>query len=421
MATTRTTGTNQLKAENQRLRAENERLRQLAQDPQASGASPPSHWLRQLGVVVCAILAVVVLVAGNVLFWTGNTIVKNDRFTEAVSPVIRDKEVQQALAGYTTTQLYKNVDVTKTVQDALPPQAEFLAPTIASQLQDFTKDALGKVLANDKFQSTWNDVLSKAQVKFIDTVRQSGGNGVIDLNDLYQQISDSLKGTKLSFLADKQLPDQIGSIQVASGSGIQILHTVIVNIDMWEWLALLLFVVFAGLAIFLARRRRRMVVRLCLYFAAGMLVTLLALGVVREVVAGKVDGAYAEAVRHAVQIVLHALVVQTATLLAAFVLVAVVAWLTGPGRGARYVQGRVQLLFAGKLHHALFGEHENAFTRWVGRYKHLLEWIVVGVVAVLMLITRLTPRALVLYALLVAVVVLGIELLAAPERQRQRV
>jgi hypothetical protein len=258
-------------------------------------------------------------------------------------------------------------------------------------------------------------VQSKAQAKFIATVKQSGGNGVIDSNDLYQQLSGSLKDTKLSFLAGKQLPAKVGSIQVVSGNGIRLLHDVIVHIDTWRVLAILLFLICAGLSIYLARRRRKMVVFLSLYCAAGLLVTLLALRVTREGIAGKVAAMYADAARQAVQIVSHPLVVQTTTLLVAFLLVALVAWLSGSSRRAKYMQGRVQLLLAGKLHHALFGERENAVTRWIGRYKHYLEWVVVIVVAILALFTRLTLKALVLYVIVTVLLVLIIELLGAPK------
>ncbi len=412
-----TGGTTKLKAENERLLLENARLRQQLDTPSpVPGKHPVRRSIRGLAATLLLALAIALLVAGNLLFWAGGTVVDNDRYSQTMAPLIRNHAVQQAVASYTTSQLYQNVDVTQQVQNALPPQADFLAPTIASQLRGATQTTLEKVLANPQFQDRWNQAQSKAHARFIATVKQSGGDGVINLNELYQQLSGSLAGTKLAFLAGKQLPSKVGSIQVASGEQIRVLHQVIGHINTWRIVAILLFLLCAAASVYLARRRRHMVIRLGLLSAAALLATLIAGRITREAVAAQVQPAYADATRQAVQIVLHPLVVQTTVLLCLFALVALVAWLTGPSRAAVYVQGRVQLLFAGKLHHALLGEHESGLTRWVGRHKRLLQWAAIVVAALLMLATRLTPTALVWYVVVVVLAVLLIELLGAPEQ-----
>jgi len=409
--------TAELKAENERLELENERLRrQLLTAPRASRRSNLARGLRGLSAAVLAALAVALLVAGNLLFWGGNTVVDNDRFTQAVAPLIRNHAVQQAVASYTTAQLYNNVDVTGQVQNALPPRADFLAPTIASQLRGSTQTALEKVLARPQFQDRWNQALARSHARFITTVKQSGGDGVIDLHELYQSLSGSLAGTKLAFLAEKQLPSKVGDIQVASGGQIRTLHQIITHISTWRILAILLFLLCAAASVYLARRRRHMVIRLSLLCAAALLATLIAGRITRETIAAQVQPAYGEATRQAVQIVLHPLVVQTSLLLCLFLLVAVVAWVSGPSRTAAFVQDRVHMLLAGKLHHSLFGERENAFTRWIGRNKRILQCLAVAVVVLLMLVTQLTPAALAWYAVGLVVAVLLIELLGAAER-----
>ncbi|HSX15196.1 MAG TPA: hypothetical protein VLF40_00195 [Candidatus Saccharimonadales bacterium] len=401
----------QLQAENERLRLENERL-QRSMVPAPKVRHPYRAFLAGLFLA----FAVALLVAGNLLFWVGNTIVKTDRFDAATAPVIRNKEVQTALASYTTTQIFKNVDTTAVVQNALPSQAEFLAPTIADQLQSKTQSTLQAILARPQFEDHWNKLLSNAHAKFIDTVKRSGGDGVINLNELYQQLSSALKDTKLSFLADKQLPPKVGSVRVASGGNIRALHNLIVHIDTWRTLAILLFLLCTALAIWLARRKRRMVALLAVYSAVGLLASLIAVRIAREVVAGKVQPQYADAARATFADLFHPFVIQTATLLVLFAVVGVVLWLTGSSRGALFLRGRINLVFSGKLHSALFGGRENAFTIWVARYKPYLEWTVVAIAALLLLITRVTLKALLGYAIVTVIVVLVIELLAAPSQ-----
>jgi hypothetical protein len=425
----------ELRADNERLRqtveqlrAENVRLQQAADDQKRltaatvppGGSSAPQarrHPWRALAAALFAAFAVALLVAGNLLFWAGNTVVKNDRFAAAVTPVIRDKTVQQALAGYTTAQLYANVDVTRVIQNALPPRADFVAPALASQLRGQTESALRGVLARPQFQDRWNQLLTQSHAKFITTVQKSGGDGVIDLNELYQQLSASLANTKLSFLAGKQLPAKVGNVQVVSGAGIRALHDVSVHIDAWRWLALLLLAVCVALAIWLAQRRRRMVQLLTVYGIAALIAMLVAVRLVREIIADRVAAPYADAVRHTAQYIFHPLVVQSTTIGAMLLVVVLAAWLTGSSRSARVVQGRLQLLVAGKLHQTLFGAHESAFTRGVGRYKRVLEWTVVAAAVLLLLITRLTLAALLVYTIVTLVLVMIIELVGAPARQ----
>jgi hypothetical protein len=151
-----------------------------------------------------------------------------------------------------------------------------------------------------------------------------------------------------------------------------------------------------------------------LFGAAALFITLIALRVTREIVAGKAQDQYAEAVRRIMQIIIHPLVVQTATILVALLVVAIVTWMTGSGRYAAAIRDRIQLLFAGKLHDALFGRHENAFTRWIGTYKQVIEWLIVGVMAILLLVNRLTVKALIVYLIVTLLLILLVELLGAP-------
>lgn len=402
-----------LRAENERLRAENERLKSQP-GPKTHSHTFGGRFWRKFGAIIFGVLAIALLIAGNLLFWAGNTIVKPDRFKSTVTPIIQQNSVQTAVASYTTNAVFTSVNVQQAVANVLPPRADFLAPTIANSLKGSTEGTLKRVLARPQFQDRWNELLTGAQSKFITSVEKNGGDGVININDLYQQLSNSLKGTKLSFLADRKLPAKYGNVQIVSGSGITALHRVITHIDLWRVLAIILFLLCTALFVYLSRRRRRAVLQLAWFAVAAMFLTLIAVRITREVIAGRVQPQYTQAVRDTAQIVFHPLVVQTATLLLLFLLVAIVGWLTGTYRSATFARSRLQLLFAGKLHHAVFGERENALTRWVGHYKHVLEWATVAIAALLLLITRVTPKALLVYAIITVLVVLVLELIGAP-------
>jgi hypothetical protein len=66
----------------------------------------------------------------------------------------------------------------------------------------------------------------------------------------------------------------------------------------------------------------------------------------------------------------------------------------------------------------LFGDGSNQFADWIGRNKRLLEWLAVSVLAILMLLVRLTLKSLILYVFALIVVVLAIEVVGVTSTER---
>jgi chromosome condensin MukBEF MukE localization factor len=132
-------GVNNLKAENAELKAENKKLAKQTQEKKDKKRSKTLNLLQRSAVIFFVALAVALLTIGNLFFWVGNTVVKQDRWVAATEPLIKDTEVQKTLALYTTNKLYEQVDVQSIIQEVLPPRADFLAPQLSSQLNVMTK------------------------------------------------------------------------------------------------------------------------------------------------------------------------------------------------------------------------------------------------------------------------------------------
>lgn len=412
-----TTDVDKILAENERLKSENTRLtKQLQTRSAPRSGRGERHAGRTAGVILLSVLAALLLLFGNVFFWTGNTIVKTDRYVDAVDPLIREPSVQKAVSTYASEQFLRTVDVEQVVEQSLPPRASFLAPTLTDQVQQNSEKVIAGILQKPGFQEKWNTAQAQAHTAFINQVKTNGSDGTIDLNDLYtQQISPHLKQTKLSFLADKPLPAKVGTITVAEGRWVARLSTLINNIDLWRAIAIGLLLIFSAAAIWLSRNRRKTLIRLGLLFAAAMFVTLIAVRLARVLVSNRVDVQFADAASQTTQTLLHPLALQSALILALAVLISFIAWVSGPSRGARRVSGLFRDLLSGRLHGALF-KQENRFTLWVDRHKALLQWAAVAAVAIGLLIVDLTPNALLWAALLILVLVVIIEALGARSR-----
>ncbi len=398
-----------LKAENQKLKAKLEHERQH---------HPLGRGWRLAAISFCIAAATASLIVGNVLFWTGDTLVNTDKYSQTISNVIKDDAVQAGIAKYTTDKLFETVDVSGVIQGALPPRASFLAAPLTTQVRGATNSALKNVLASDKFQTTFVKLNTNAHDRFINAVKNSKGDGKLNLQEVYDRLGQSLQNTKLSFLAGKSLPPKFAEITIVKVTWLPQARDIINAISWIKPVSLLFVAVFSAIAIWLARNRRKLVIVLFSFFSLGMFASLISYRITRSIVVSHAAPAYQTAVDHAARIIVQPLVLQTATILTVSLLVVVAAWLSGPYKTARAVRERIDVLLAGKLHQAIFGKNEPALTRWIGQRKRLLQWLAVGLVAVIMLFVTLSPGLIIKYAVLMLVLVLAIETLAAPQSKR---
>jgi len=363
-------------------------------------------------------LAAALLVAGNLFFWAGNTIVDTDRYVRTVGPLIEEPEVQAAVADYTATQLFNTVDVQAYVMSVLPPKAELLAPQLTSQLKTYTETSIKTLLANEKVQDYWYSSLERRHDAIINFAKNYQGDGTIEVSDIFNQLGQRLADTRLSFLADKQLPENVGSIQVATAGWLPVLSKVSNNIGTYQAVTTSLFVLLTAAGIYMAKKRRNMAIKVAVVYSLVMLFTLVSIRILGSMIVSKTNQAYQSAVSVSYATVTNQLVLQTRAILLLALLLGLIAWLSGSSKSASRLKKRVNMLLSGKLHQALFGNRENALTLWVGAHKRTVQWVSVVGIAIVMLIVQLSPKLVILYGLLILLLVLIAETLAAPAKKK---
>lgn len=398
----------QLKAENRRLKRQISSLKRT----RSKKKTKTGKW-RAAIVVVLAGLAGGLLVASNILFWTGRTLIDNTRYTNAVESLIQQPAVQTKIADKTTQAIFDQVNVAQLLEETLPPRAQFAAPSLAGQVESYTNDKAKEVVASPEFQEVWVSANSKAHQKFIDFLRNYEGDGTIDLDDVYARLADNLKDSKLSFLTNVQLPDKIGSIQVIDAPNLQKAHWLVANFDSLRLAAILTFLLLSILVVVLARNRRRVAVRLGLLFASLMFVSLIAGRIAREIIAGDVSPDNKQVFLEAWQALLQPLVLQTSVLLMLGLIVAFVAWVTGSGKNAKHIQMATDDILNGKIHKAIFGSRENALTKWVGARRAILKWLVISMAFIGLLVINISLPSIVIWAGVTLVALGSVQILAA--------
>jgi multisubunit Na+/H+ antiporter MnhC subunit len=406
----------ELEHDKEKLEAENQRLKvELTRGHK----KPAGGFWRGLAIGVCLLLAMVSLIAGNVLFWAGNTLVNTDRYVKTAQPILQDTAVQTAIANYTTTKIFAQVDVTGTIQQTLPARAAFLAPALTTQLQKTTDATLRTALASNRFQALWANTNRTAHDKLINSIKHSKGDGVVNLQDLYSTLSQNLRGTKLSFLVGKQLPSNVGSITVINAPWIPKVRFVVNSVGWLKPVSLLLIAVFSAAAIWLARRRRMAVILLGGFTSLSMIATLVAIQVVKHTVVSQAAPAYQTAASHAANIIVQPLVVTTISILLIGIIVKIVAWVTSPYKYAGCTRRLTAQWLTTPIHNLIW-RRESSTTNWFKANKTAIEWTIVAITAAVTLFTELSPKEVIWRALLILFTVLVIETLAAPHSRGKR-
>ncbi len=370
-----------------------------------------------IGLIAATGTAGAMLVVGNLIFWTGRTLTDNQRYVEATQPLIQNQAIQEAIANRATTAIFDNVDVEQLAQQALPQRAQFLAPSIATQVESFTSAEAKKIVASNQFQDVWQTVNAGAHQRLLNAVKNYQGDGTFNVNDLYARLSERLQDSKLSFLAGKTLPSNVGSITLISTPNLPKAHWIVVNLWWIRLVSITLFVLLTALAVWLTTSRRKTVARIGILYAALMLATLLALRITKTIMIGKVAPEYQAAATATWDIILKSLLQQTAALLLAFVGISLVAWLTGSGKQAQSVRMRTTDVLNGRLHQAIFKNKENAVTTWFGNYKRVIRTILLTLAALSLLVIRLKPVNILIVATTLLVAMLLLEALSATSRK----
>lgn len=401
-----------LEEENIRLKAKVDRLEKMINSPAQAKTKKARRPIRSISSVILIVVGALILTVGNLLFWTGNTLVNTDRYMKAVGPLIEQPEVQQGVASYTTKQLFNNVDIETVITQALPPKGDFLAPALSSKVEESTQQSLQKLLSSEKFQDLWLKTQRNAHDRLVSAIKNYEGDGTINLQELYQGLSNGLKGTKLGFLANKPLPNKVGSITVVQADNLPLAHNIVTNISLYRWLAILLLILISASAVMLTRNKRRTLILMGLTYGAFMIVSLIAIRVFVGQAGQNADSAYTPAISGAAHVITNPLVIQTRTLLLLSLLLVAIAWISGPYRAAVATRQKIQYLSQGKAHQAIFSNGENSFTRFIGRHKRLLQWGSVVLLAIIMLFVQLNPAIVLWYIFGMIVTVLVFEVLA---------
>ncbi len=328
------------------------------------------------------VLAAVATTLALLGVWTFRTLTDTDLFVARVGPVIERPEVAAAVGQAAAAELVDALQLEQHLRSTLPPQVAAAAAPITNAAEDYLAKGATKLMQTEQFQAAWNAALSTGHRISIailsgqgtDAVQTSGGVVVLDLTpvinqlltDGAQMVSDLLgrqisAPTVTSDTVDSavkaleerlgvDLPADFGRVTLFASDDLAAAQNAYQTIKVSVWLAPLVALVLAGLAIVVAPRRLR--TALSIVVGTGLLLLLVGLSMqpLQSSIAGAVeDQGLSGAVTAGFDTVLSTLRTGILVVLALAVVAAGALYLSGQGRGAtsaRRLAGRTPGLAA---------------------------------------------------------------------------
>ncbi|GAA0420056.1 hypothetical protein Aca07nite_12290 [Actinoplanes capillaceus] len=354
----------------ERLRAEVAALRAQLEGERRRRPSRGGAIRRGVAAVLAAVAAFA-LVTSVVGLWAATTTLNTDRWVATVAPLPQDPKVNAAVAEYSTTEVFRLLDVEQRLRTVLPEQAAFVAGPLTAQIREQVRKTVQNVLGSDRFQVIWVELNRQLHQRVIDVLEGESSvvtareNGVqIDLlpliNQVLRQLSDQLptlfgKQITLPDLSSGAIPENL-RLRVEEALGVTLpadfaTYTIDGAGHLWEvqqavasakrYLALFVAgtILLLLAAFVVSPGRRRTAVQFGLWLVVAAVTVTAVLRVVRrEIIETVPAGVYRDGVDAAMTTVLGLLRERGTQLIVIGSVIALLAYLAGPGRFAVWVR-----------------------------------------------------------------------------------
>ena len=196
--------------------------------------------------------------------WADQQALDTNEWTDTSTELLENEEIRNTLAAYLVDQLYANVDVAAELREVLPPELKALAGPASGGLREAADRIARRALESPQVQTLWEQANRRAHRQFINVVdggtgnvSTSGGDVTIDLQTLVAQVAARVG---LANLAGK-IPPDAGQLTVLQSDQLSAVQTGADLLDKGALAITILALLLFALAVYLARGRRREVLR----------------------------------------------------------------------------------------------------------------------------------------------------------------
>ncbi|MFH9738917.1 hypothetical protein ACH4MA_14610 [Streptomyces roseolus] len=311
------------------------------------------HRLRSFFSGLLVVVGCVLVPLGLVSAWTADLLGDTDRYVRTVKPLASDPDVQAAVANRVTDAVMDHIDLPTLLEDVAPDQRPLvekalgkLGGSLEGALASFVHDRAQDVVGSPAFETVWTDA-NRAVHTSLDRALTGDQDGAvkieadtvtIDLAPVVERVKERLVDSGLT--AAGKIPEVHTDFTVLRSDDIGKAKTGFALLQaLGVWLPVIAVLCVAG-GVLLAVRRRRALVAAALGFAAAAVVLGIALTVFRTVYLNALPASVSPAAAGSVYDTLIRFLRTSVRVCAVLgVLVALAAWLSGPGRPAVLARG----------------------------------------------------------------------------------
>jgi len=210
-------------------------------------------------VVLASILAFLAIFTS----WIDRQALNTDRWVHTSGQLLEDKTISDAVASYAVDQLYANVDVSAVIKQRLPKDVQQFSAPVAAGVRQVASRAAEQAIQSPRIQQAWKDANRIAHTQLVSilkgnnqVVSSQNGKVVLNLRPLVLQLADRI-GLKKQL--NQKLPPDVGQLEVADSKELDTARTITKLIQGLAWVFTFGSVAFFGLAVYLAKGRRWMV------------------------------------------------------------------------------------------------------------------------------------------------------------------
>lgn len=359
--------------------------------------------------------------------WVRGTLLDTDQYVSTIGPLAANPEIQDGLADRVTTALFADGTVETKIAEALPTNADILAPPITAGLEGVADRAALRLFQSDRFQTVWEDVNRRAHSAVV-AVLTGGGSRVsttdgtvsVNIEQIFTNVKERLDARGITVFDDVELPAEYQSVVLIQSKQLEQVQGLVDLLQTLAWVLPVVALLCIAAAIMLSQDRRRRIMRAAIWVAVAVAVQLALLSVGRDLYLEAITGTgvrkgSAGAVWDQLTVFLRQ---SGATVIVLALVIAASAWVAGPSRGAI----RIRALWTRTLGTTSDAEG-GSFAGFVARSKTALRMAGAGVaLAILILWNHPKPVTVLVVGILLLVYLALVEFLgrggAAPTSAR---
>ncbi|MGO4592959.1 hypothetical protein AB4Z18_03960 [Leifsonia sp. 2TAF2] len=428
----------ELEAENAVLR---ERIPDVAVDgvdePAATPARKKRSWAWTLLATVLIVLGSILAPVAVVASWAKVQLTDTDSFVATYAPLAHNPGVQAFVTNEALKAVQEHVDVNQVTSQVIDgitglgtgPVAtkalEALKAPLAEGIVSLMRSTVQRFVASDAFAQIWQQALRTSHDQLIATMQNNpkaavtvGADGSvgIQLAPIIARVKQLLVDQGLTFA--ERIPTVNRTVTIAQSSSIptlQVVYGLAVGAGVWlPWVALGLL----ALGVLVARRRALALVWAAVALGLGMGLVLAAIGIGRVVFIASASPSLipSNLARTLFGTVTTAMLDTAVAVLVLAVVVALVAWYSGPFGVSRRLRG----FFGSGVTWVRDSAERHGITtgrtgEWIYTQRALLRALVAAIAAAVVLFVRPLTPSLIIWTLVLAALVIGLlELLQRP-------